>query len=512
MELDDFDIVITQAATNTAYVYCKSPNIKTAISHLFRFRPKNFQFSPIYKRKDVTGARLWDGWINLFNAKTSQLPLGLLPNLIEYAKSINLTYKIDDGLIAQKSISPAELKEFIQSLGVPLTMKDYQISAIYQAINHKRMIVVSVTSSGKSLIIYALCKWLVKQNHNVLITVDGSLWSQLLGDFIDYGHDLKTDKINVLAGSESIDHKSNVTIATWQSLKNQEPEYFKKFTAVLTDEVHQYKAKSMTYIMNNLINTQYRVGFTGTMHETMEDISIQALFGKVVQVSTYNRLINEKTISTIGIQAIVLRYSHDFMIKFIEDQLKLKRNENTYQREIKFLYKYTKRLAFLISLAKKIGSDGSNILILTSMVDGLGKPLFEHMTRLLPDHKVFFVDKNTKTKDRDKIRAFLETNEKCIVISTYQIYSKGINIKNLQKCIFASGTKSLIRICQSIGRTLRLDGKHNQAVIYDIVDDLRIKNKKGNYVNFNHSYKHFLERYQIYMNKEFPVTMSKHEL
>jgi len=63
--------------------------------------------------------------------------------------------------------------------------------------------------------------------------------------------------------------------------------------------------------------------------------------------------------------------------------------------------------------------------------------------------------------------------------------------------IAASPSKSKIKVLQSIGRMLRQHETKEQAVLYDIVDDLSV----GKHVNF--TYKHFIDRTRIYDKEMF---------
>lgn len=74
-------------------------------------------------------------------------------------------------------------------------------------------------------------------------------------------------------------------------------------------------------------------------------------------------------------------------------------------------------------------------------------------------------------------------------------FSTGINIKRLNNIIFASPTKSQIRVLQSIGRGLR---KTDQATkVYDISDNLSWKSRK------NYTLNHAIERVKIYSKENF---------
>ena len=63
--------------------------------------------------------------------------------------------------------------------------------------------------------------------------------------------------------------------------------------------------------------------------------------------------------------------------------------------------------------------------------------------------------------------------------------------------VFASPYKSKIKVLQSIGRSLRLGDNKDEAVVYDIIDDLR----HGDYIN--HAVKHFIERTKLYDAEKF---------
>ena len=117
---------------------------------------------------------------------------------------------------------------------------------------------------------------------------------------------------------------------------------------------------------------------------------------------------------------------------------------------------------------------------------------------MIGDRKVFFVYGGTPVEDRENIRAIMEKESNAIVIASFGTFQRGINIKNLHNIIFASPSKSIIRILQSIGRGLRLFLGKDVATLYDISDDLR----SGTYVN--HTLKHFAIRLKIYSSEQFP--------
>ena len=76
-------------------------------------------------------------------------------------------------------------------------------------------------------------------------------------------------------------------------------------------------------------------------------------------------------------------------------------------------------------------------------------------------------------------------------------FSTGINIRRLHNIIFASPSKSQIRVLQSIGRGLRKTKDGMDTKVYDIADDLHWKSKK------NYTLEHAAVRIKIYAKEKF---------
>ena len=76
-------------------------------------------------------------------------------------------------------------------------------------------------------------------------------------------------------------------------------------------------------------------------------------------------------------------------------------------------------------------------------------------------------------------------------------FSTGINIRNLHNIVFASPSKSQIRVLQSIGRGLRKSVNGKPTTIYDVADDLHWKSRK------NYTLQHAAERIKIYSKERF---------
>ena len=117
------------------------------------------------------------------------------------------------------------------------------------------------------------------------------------------------------------------------------------------------------------------------------------------------------------------------------------------------------------------------------------------------DRKVFFVFGGTDTEIREEIRALTEKENDAIIVASYGTFSTGVNIVNLHNIIFASPSKSQIRVLQSVGRGLRKSDQ--DTILYDIADDLHWK------ANKNYTLTHSAERVKIYSKEKFKFKMKK---
>ena len=110
---------------------------------------------------------------------------------------------------------------------------------------------------------------------------------------------------------------------------------------------------------------------------------------------------------------------------------------------------------------------------------------------------MFYVHGGIDAQQREHVREITEKENNAIIVASYGTFSTGINIKNLHNVIFASPSKSRIRNLQSIGRVLRKGDNKNQAVLYDIADEIVYKQRK------NYTLNHLVERIKIYNQEKF---------
>ena len=467
---------------NDVYVIVKTePNISRELSDFFTFEVPGARFMPQYKK------RIWDGKIRLYNMINGEIYYGLIPYIEEFAKRNDIDIEYEGELNATEyAIEPTVLDGFIRNVrpksnGKTLQLRDYQRNAVVHAIRNNRSLLLSPTASGKSLVIYLLSRWY--ESSRVLILVPTtSLVEQMYTDFLDYGY--LESKMQKIYQGYTKDISSEVTISTWQSLYKMPRKFFEQFGCILGDEVHLFKAKSLTNIMNKMHQTQYRHGFTGTLDGTQTHrLVLEGLFGSVNRVTSTKELMEKKTLAKLKIKCIVLQYP-DSDKKFMKDQ--------SYQDEVDLLVRDERRNKFIVNLTNYLKG---NTLVLFQFVEKQGAVLYDMMKDL--DRKVFYVHGGTDTETRENIREITEKEKNAIIVASYGTFSTGINIRNLHNVVFSSPSKSRIRVLQSIGRGLRTTNDKTGATLLDIADDLTWKSKQ------NFTLRHFMERINIYNEEEF---------
>lgn len=461
--------------------------IRRELSDFFTFYVPGYKFMPAYKNK------MWDGKIRLFDQRTSCLYAGLYDYLCKFAEERGYQIQTDRQVNKLEKITATELQEFVnRELDLPFPPYDYQYVAALHGLQRKRAMLLSPTGSGKSLIIYMLTRYYLslKQKRALIIVPTTSLVEQLSSDFMEYAQNdgAFSDKwIHKIYSGKEKDPISPIVITTWQSIYKMPKAWFEQFGCVIGDEAHTFKAKSLTTIMENLKDCPYRFGTTGTLDGTLtHKLVLEGLFGPVYQVTTTKALMDDDKLAKLNIKALVLKYS-DEECKAMKDK--------QYAEEIDFIVSHTKRNQFIRNLAL---DQTGNTLVLFNLVKKHGEPLFKIIQEKASNkRKVFFVSGKTEVEDREAIRGITEKEKDAIIVASLGTFSTGINIKNLHNIIFASPSKSQIKVLQSIGRGLRKSDDGRETTLYDICDDLHWKTKK------NFALVHAGIRIQLYTKEKF---------
>ena len=462
------------------------PGLGAELSEYFSFYVPGYKFMPAYKHK------VWDGKIKLFNRMTGELNAGLWLNLKKFAKDRSYvieTKETDYGAPLGNDVI------FDFDFNLPLPLRNYQEEAIKLALSRNRAIILSPTGSGKSYIIYVIMKYyleIINEDKNgkpskVLIIVPTTgLVEQMYNDFKDYEMDVEKEVHKIYSGKDKITEK-RVIISTWQSIYKLPKKWFEQFGMVFGDECHGFKSKSLSSIMNKATEAKYRFGTTGTLDGTLtHKLVLEGLFGPVFKAISTKELQDNDTLAPLDIKILLLNYDKNIRQNF---------GKQVYQDEINYIITHKNRNKFIQNLA--LQCDG-NTLVLYSRVESHGKILFDLINNnKKKNRKAFFVSGEVPTSDREAIRGIVEKQKNAIIVASLGTFSTGVNIRNLHNIIFASPSKSQIRVLQSIGRGLRKSDDDKPTKLFDIADDLHWKKRQ------NYTLLHSAERLKIYKREQF---------
>ena len=354
----------------------------------FSFTVPNAKFMPSVKN------RFWDGKVRLFSIKTNKVYIGLLPYVDEFCRERGYEFEGIEDVIGEKTrLTDEDVDYFINGddlipgLGLPFQPRDYQIDAFKTAVQYGRQLLLSPTASGKSLIIYMLCRWFegemsLPNCKTVIIVPTTSLVEQMAKDFEEYGYNIPICKI--YSGQEVFD--APITITTWQSFSKAPKEVMQQFDVVIGDEAHLFKANTLKGILEKMKTTAIRIGTTGTLDGSeCHRLQLEGLFGPVKKVISSYQLMEEGTIANIDIQCVILRHT--------------KQKKLTYQEEMDYLVSNELRNQFIVNL---VSSLKGNTLVLFQYVEKHGEVLYPMLDGRVKG--LHYVYGGTDTEDREKVR------------------------------------------------------------------------------------------------------------
>ncbi len=489
------DINIDKFDETFIYIDVDNEGILYELNDHFSFYVKNYKHMPKYK------LGIWDGKWRAFNVVSQMMHGGLIHELIRWALDNDYSLDIDPDIHLARKDDPGfcDVESLMESFNLPFKPYDYQIEAVETILKHRKRLVLSPTSSGKSFIIYSAIRALLAeigrpQRRILLVVPTTSLVEQMVGDFAEYSENNEFDAEKmchkIYSGREK-HNKCPVTVSTWQSIYKKGQKWFEHFDTVIVDEAHLASGDCITKLMEKCVNAEFRIGLTGTIEDAeVHEMTLTGLFGRIFETISTKELMDRGMVSKLKIKCIL--FDHDATTKQAVSKL-------NYADEIDRIITDDKKNRFVADLALRCKG---NTLILFNFVERHGIPLYELVNSLNKQgKKVFLVHGDVSVDERERIRAYTEAHDNVIIIASYGTFSTGINIKNLQNVIFAHPFKSKIKILQSIGRVLRKCATSSKAVLFDLANDFRHKSK------VNITMKHFKERLKLYDKSKFEYTI-----
>jgi superfamily II DNA or RNA helicase len=322
----------------------------------------------------------------------------------------------------------------------------------------------------------------------------------MYADFKDYssnnGYDVAHNTQIIAEGADKNIVKSLI-ICTWQSVYKQPSTWFNQLDVIFMDEVHQGKADCIKGIFEKSTEVKHRFGVTGSLDKSaVNKMVLRGMIGEISKVKSTRDLIDEGHLSEIKIGCIILKYN--------KETKKLLKTAD-YKQEMAFLCQHEGRNRFIRKLALQ---QKGNTLVLFNYVESHGEPLYEQIKENATTQKVHFVAGKVEADDREEIRLLVQNStDDNIICASVGTFSTGINLPRIHTIIFATPTKSVVRVMQSIGRGLRKSDDKAFLQLYDICDSINPSKSTPNF-----TLKHFVERLRIYTEEEHPYKLMEIQL
>ena len=288
----------------------------------------------------------------------------------------------------------------------------------------------------------------------------------------------------------------------------------------MVDEAHHLaSSNSMKNIINKCTNLKYAISFTGTFprKETIGYYNIQSYIGPLVYKLSANDLINQQKSATpiytiFEIMDWCDNENKDLLYQMRKaKQLAQNRNDITFgakllRQETDFINSAYIRMKYIGDMAIKMAKN--TLILFGDIKGGYGKRLYEYINEN-SDKNVYYVDGYTPNKNRDYYKQQCEndTEGKTVLVASIGTFGEGIDIKNIWSIFLVNSAKSERLVRQICGRGLRQYPGKDKTVLYDFVDDLRVK--RDDSYGDNYMWKHYKERRKIYLEQKFPVYEQK---
>lgn len=387
-------------------------SIREELNDYFKFEDPNFVPNPFSK---------WDGVVRLFTKSSGLIDIGLLFEVFKFCKNNGYTIELDPALKYIQDIPDEEIRDFIDSLHpkirtenheyIDAETRDYQYDTIAKAMRQTRCVCELATSAGKSFILYVMARYYRRRREalesplKTLIVVPSiHLVTQLYDNFEEYAHGSDWKPVvntQLIFEGATKEISKPIVISTWQGIQDQPKEWFHQFGDIVVDEVHTSKSEKLSYILNNCIYADQRLGVTGTLANTkVAGLQVVAHFGAYHKIITARDLINLGYATDIKVKMIQLKHTPADAVGLDGD----------YSKEIEYLITHQSRNELIAKMALNLKG---NVAIMFERIDGHMMVVYDMLSAVKPN--VFVINGEVGVEDRLKIGRLIES-EKIITV------------------------------------------------------------------------------------------------
>lgn len=403
--------------------------------------------NPLFSKKQGMGLEIFgtpqylDYWKSP-EKNTLQIPIGGVKAAIDILtqNGINLS---PDNIDDQRTTNSDE--SFFARIELNIKLRGYQQDAEDACLANNSGVIRAKTGSGKTAIFVS---YTVKKKQNTLILVNTKeLAAQTVSAFCKFTN-LKEDDIGFI-GSGRFEPKP-ITIGILQTITGLDGEELQivqnYFGQLITDEVHIIAANTY-YEASAKLPFKHKFGFSATPRR--EDGLTKVIFWATGDI-----------IHTVPDSALV-----DFLIepayKKVDTQYYFPLFDTSeFQAMITDLSENPIRNKLIADTFQNIGEDRPSCFL----CDRVSQTKL--LEKLIPNSVIL----TGKTKDRPEVMEALRSKKTLHVISTWGLFSTGIDLPHLEILYLCSPKKAYVKLKQAKGRLMRQAEGKTEALIVDFVD------------------------------------------
>jgi superfamily II DNA or RNA helicase len=423
-------------------------SVKKKLWNSLRFKERGYFHNRAYKQ------RRWDGFTNFFDPEHGRFLTGLIPEVRMALRKWGTEYEIQDERndfpFKWDEVDDQLLNNYLPPNQSPITLHDYQVDYINQIIKHKRGVVYSPTSSGKTFVMVG-CLHSMPSVPTLVLQNRKSLAIQNYEEIVKWG----VPDVGTLWGGSV---KPNmVTVATVQSVKKM-AKLLPKIKVVIVDEIHDMMSKLPKAVYRSLTDCSVRLALSATPFKFGEKDKVQkfftkGFFGPVLKTkSTPSGILTTKELQDRNI----LSKSRCIFWPIDEPQIPYDIYQDAITRGIAESYYFHDVVS---TLAKELC--GRTLILVDRLAHG------DALHSLLPG-SLWVQGKDTDKTRKEVIRQLSDAPGDVTAIATQQIFNTGINVF-IHNLVNAAGGTADHLIIQRMGRGLRKADDKEILTYYDFM-------------------------------------------
>jgi superfamily II DNA or RNA helicase len=406
--------------------------------------------NPVFHQGISLGLTNWGvpQWLSFYHTlkddnKSINVPVGALNDVL---LTIREDCNIEPSDIIDNRFSK-QLPDYFSNIKFSATLRDYQQDMVTACADKTVGVLEAMTGTGKT--VFALGLILKLQQPTIFLVNTVELATQTIKSFAKFTN-LNFEDFGFI-GNGKFEVKP-ITVALHQTMSRLEESQFKllnsQFGMIIADEVHIVAATTYYKTMTSL-KARYKWGISATPKR--DDGLTNAIFWATgPKIHTVPR----EKFESVLITPTYERLETEYRFPLIQSQ--------DYQEMITDLGEDEERNTLICNTVKQY-SDKMVVLLCLRLFQ------VEKLTNDLGEEAVMLTSK-MKKKERALVMQQLLNSEKRIIVSTFALFSTGIDIPQLEMLFLCAPMRSEVKLRQSAGRLMRKSEGKTSAKIIDFVD------------------------------------------